>query len=70
MPTAPADTNTHARRESSMSNLLNLPNLPNSPQASLNSADILRGQKTVEITHNGATYRLQATRMGKLILTK
>lgn len=36
----------------------------------LDSADLLRGQKTVEISHNGATYRLQATRLGKLILTK
>lgn len=36
----------------------------------LDSAAILRGQKTVEISHNGATYRLQATRLGKLILTK
>ena len=35
-----------------------------------NSTEILRGQKTVEINHNGATYRLQATRLGKLILTK
>ncbi len=39
-------------------------------QACMNSDDILRGQKTVEITHNGSTYRLQATRLGKLILTK
>ena len=37
---------------------------------SLNSAEILRGQKAVEISHNGSTYRLQATRLGKLILTK
>lgn len=36
----------------------------------LESADILRGQKTIAIHHNGATYRLQATRLGKLILTK
>ena len=36
----------------------------------LNSAEILRGQKTVEINHNGSIYRLQATRLGKLILTK
>jgi hemin uptake protein HemP len=36
----------------------------------VNSDDILRGQKTVEINHNGSTYRLQATRLGKLILTK
>ena len=36
----------------------------------LDSHAILRGQKTVEIRHNGSTYRLQATRLGKLILTK
>lgn len=34
------------------------------------STEILRGQKAVEINHNGLTYRLQATRLGKLILTK
>ena len=38
--------------------------------ACVSSSDILRGQKTVEISHNGLTYRLQATRLGKLILTK
>jgi len=38
--------------------------------SAVDSADILRGQKTVEISHNGATYHLQATRLGKLILTK
>ncbi|MGY8904486.1 MAG: hemin uptake protein HemP [Burkholderiales bacterium] len=37
---------------------------------SVESLDLLRGQKTVEIRHNGAVYRLQATRLGKLILTK
>lgn len=36
----------------------------------LRSDDILGGQKAVEITHNGSIYRLQATRLGKLILTK
>ncbi len=36
----------------------------------LESTEILRGQKAVEIKHNGLTYRLQATRLGKLILTK
>ena len=36
----------------------------------LNSDALLQGRKTVEIAHNGATYRLQATRQGKLILTK
>ncbi|EJL77979.1 Hemin uptake protein hemP [Polaromonas sp. CF318] len=41
-----------------------------SPAATVSSTEILRGQKAVEINHNGATYRLQATRLGKLILTK
>lgn len=39
-------------------------------QAPLHSDDLLQGQKTVSIVHNGATYRLQATKLGKLILTK
>lgn len=38
--------------------------------SALESTEILRGQKAVEINHNGLTYRLQATRLGKLILTK
>lgn len=36
----------------------------------VDSTALLRGQKAVDIHHNGATYRLQATRLGKLILTK
>lgn len=40
------------------------------PCSCMDSQDILRGQKTVAISHNGSTYRLQATRLGKLILTK
>jgi hemin uptake protein HemP len=36
----------------------------------VNSTDLLRGQKAIQINHNGSTYRLQATRLGKLILTK
>jgi hemin uptake protein HemP len=36
----------------------------------LDSAKILRGARSVEIRHNGAVYRLQETRLGKLILTK
>ena len=57
-----------------------LPNHPDSPPAAachpgghparVDSDALLRGQKTVEISHNGSTYRLQATRLGKLILTK
>ncbi len=34
------------------------------------SEDLLRGHQAVAITHNGALYRLQTTRQGKLILTK
>ena len=34
------------------------------------SATLLRGRKTVAITHNGMLYMLQATKLGKLILTK
>jgi len=38
--------------------------------ASVRSEDLLRGRRLVEISHNGEVYRLQATRLGKLILTK
>lgn len=41
------------------------PNLP-----AVDSHSLLRGHKAVTIQHNGALYRLQATRLGKLILTK
>ena len=36
----------------------------------LPSEALLRGRRLVEISHNGEVYRLQATRLGKLILTK
>lgn len=36
----------------------------------LNSQELMQGRKTVAISHNGSVYRLQATRQGKLILTK
>ena len=36
----------------------------------LSSQELLRGRRVVEIRHNGEVYRLQATRLGKLILTK
>ena len=34
------------------------------------STDLLKGHKAVDIEHNGAVYRLQTTKLGKLILTK
>ncbi|APW39154.1 hypothetical protein RD110_19655 [Rhodoferax koreense] len=37
---------------------------------SVESRDLLKGHKAVEIRHNGAVYRLQSTKLGKLILTK
>jgi hemin uptake protein HemP len=40
------------------------------PDAQLDSATLLQGGKAVTIHHNGEFYRLQATRQGKLILTK
>lgn len=36
----------------------------------LQSSDLLGQQQAIEIEHNGQRYRLQATRSGKLILTK
>ena len=38
--------------------------------APVDSEALLRGQRMVEISHHGEIYRLQATRLGKLILTK
>ncbi|MDG9698953.1 hemin uptake protein HemP [Ottowia cancrivicina] len=45
---------------------------PSAPAAlaAIRSEQLLQGRKQVEIIHNGAVYRLQATRQGKLILTK
>ena len=36
----------------------------------LDSQAVLQGRSSVAIEHNGAVYRLQTTRQGKLILTK
>ncbi|HMN21252.1 MAG TPA: hemin uptake protein HemP [Ottowia sp.] len=38
--------------------------------APLASEYLLRGRREIAISHNGAIYRLRATRLGKLILTK
>ena len=37
---------------------------------SVDSRTLLGGHKSIAIVHNGATYRLQSTKLGKLILTK
>jgi len=44
--------------------------LSGSAAAALDSHMLLKGQKVVTIVHNGMPYRLQATKLGKLILTK
>ena len=36
----------------------------------MESYELLRGHQAVTIHHQGLTYRLQATRLGKLLLTK
>lgn len=46
------------------------PTLPDPPMPVLPSSALLQGQRAVAIEHNGAIYRLQTTRQGKLILTK
>ena len=63
-----------------MQSLANLPSPTQRPPTAAESAgeaprtvpsgDLLRGGRSVEISHNGSVYRLQATRLGKLILTK
>jgi hemin uptake protein HemP len=37
---------------------------------SVPSTDLLKGLSSVLIEHNGTSYRLQTTKLGKLILTK
>jgi len=41
-----------------------------SSERTLDSAALLQGRSHVSIVHNGETYQLRATRLGKLILTK
>lgn len=39
-------------------------------EISIESTDLLRGSKTLEIRHKGSLYRLSLTKLDKLILTK
>ncbi|MBB2999970.1 MULTISPECIES: hemin uptake protein HemP [Paraburkholderia] len=43
---------------------------PASSERTLDSTALLQGRSHVSILHNGETYQLRATRLGKLILTK
>ena len=40
------------------------------PARQLSSRELMQGNRTIEITHNGSIYRLYTTKLGKLILTK
>lgn len=40
------------------------------PSEPVTSAELFKGAKSVLIEHNGSLYRLQSTKLGKLILTK
>ncbi|SAL67890.1 hemin uptake protein HemP [Caballeronia udeis] len=44
--------------------------VPESGERSLRSDTLLQGHSHISIMHNGETYQLRATRLGKLILTK
>ncbi|CAH2780980.1 MAG: Hemin uptake protein HemP/HmuP [uncultured Paraburkholderia sp.] len=41
-----------------------------SAERAVRSETLLQGHSHVSIVHNGETYQLRATRLGKLILTK
>lgn len=47
-----------------------LPQRTRAPARAIDSSTLLAGAPAVTISHNGAFYRLAATRAGKLILTK
>ncbi len=47
-----------------------LPTVQTPASAPMPSHSLLRGNKMIEIAHNGSLYKLQATKLGKLILTK
>jgi hemin uptake protein HemP len=40
------------------------------PEGVVQSESLLRGRESLQILHNGETYSLRKTRLGKLILTK
>ena len=40
------------------------------PSEAVPSTELFKGAKSVLIEHNGSLYRLQSTKLGKLILTK
>jgi len=60
----------HPAHEPSRADTGGAPSQPPARPPLLESSHLLQGHRAVEIHHNGELYRLQATRTGKLILTK
>ena len=60
----PADTQEKARTPGS-----DIDRAPEGDVLTVESSRILSGRQEVAIRHNGRTYRLRCTRLGKLILT-
>jgi hemin uptake protein HemP len=68
---APSMSYSHSDRFMSTDNSLSAQPTPSvSPVPPIASKQLLQGNKTVQILHNGFLYTLQATKLGKLILTK
>ncbi len=65
MKTTPSLSESGAR-----SGMTALPQSTRAPARAIDSSTLLAGAPAVTISHNGAFYRLAATRAGKLILTK
>ena len=57
-------------RDPSRADTAGAPSQPPNRPPLLESSHLFQGHRAVEIHHNGELYRLQATRTGKLILTK
>ena len=69
-PTSPSLNMAQAGYQPSGSGQPRDPHHSASNQTPLLSTSLMQGQKMVEIVHNGSLYKLQATKLGKLILTK
>ena len=50
--------------------LLRVRSQPETSERVVSSDSLLQGRSHISIMHNGETYQLRATRLGKLILTK
>ncbi|ACC71131.1 hemin uptake protein HemP [Paraburkholderia phymatum] len=69
-PARSATTASAERQASQGSNSGHAAHSAESTERVLRSDALLQGRSHVSIVHNGETYQLRATRLGKLILTK